>query len=94
MILHNDTNTKGYTQFFFFSVKNTKKGQLYTFYIDNMAKSSSMFKYGMQPVVFSYLAYTNTHKKWERSGLNISFSKNCLYKETQDNTSYYSTLKF
>ncbi|KRX00032.1 hypothetical protein PPERSA_07229 [Pseudocohnilembus persalinus] len=38
LVLQNDINTKGYTQWFFFSVGNAKKNTPYTFNIVNMKK--------------------------------------------------------
>lgn len=52
-----DTNTKGNTQWFYFAVTNTKQGHTVKFNIKNCTKPSSMYRYGMQPAVFSEVDY-------------------------------------
>lgn len=52
LVLQNDINSKGHTQWFFFSVKIKKKGVV-RFSIVNLTKSGSLFTLGMQPVCFS-----------------------------------------
>lgn len=53
LILQNDINTKGYTQWFFFSVKNAKKNTPYTFNIINLVRKNTLYKQGLKPLVFS-----------------------------------------
>jgi cytosolic carboxypeptidase protein 2/3 len=52
--LENDFNTKGHTQWFFFKVVYTnEKPSTIQFNILNLAKTYSLYKAGMKPVVFS-----------------------------------------
>lgn len=52
--LENDLNTKGHTQWFYFKVKyNSDKSSKIQFNILNLAKTYSLYKAGMKPVVFS-----------------------------------------
>ena len=53
LILQNDINSKGNTQWFFFSVANTRKGQTVKFNIVNLVKKDSLFNYGMKIVIYS-----------------------------------------
>jgi cytosolic carboxypeptidase protein 2/3 len=43
LILQNDINTRGYSQWFFFSVSNKVKGETYKFNIVNMVKNNQIF---------------------------------------------------
>lgn len=43
LVLEEDTNSAGNTQWFFFSVRNGKKGQTVNFSLINMGKSASLF---------------------------------------------------
>lgn len=51
--MQNDTNTNGYNQWFYFSIKNAQVGVKYYFRILNFRKRNSFFKEGNRPVVFS-----------------------------------------
>lgn len=53
LILKPDINTSGHTQWFYFCVQNTRRGQKYKFNIINLLKSDSLYNQGMQPVVYS-----------------------------------------
>lgn len=48
LLLQNDINTNGHTQWFFFRVGNTTKGQTVKFNILNLAKPDSLYNYGMK----------------------------------------------
>lgn len=47
LLLHNDVNTSGYTSWFYFSVKNTKKG-FYRFAIMNYGKAGWQHNQGVR----------------------------------------------
>lgn len=53
LVLQNDVNTNGHTQWYFFRVGNTRKGQTITFNIINLAKSDSLYNYGMKILCYS-----------------------------------------
>ena len=53
LILHNDTNTYGHNQWFFFRVQSLKPHQTVRFSILNLIKSDSLFNYGLKPMVYS-----------------------------------------
>lgn len=53
LMLQNDINTNGHTQWFFFRVSNTRKGASIKFNILNLAKPDSLYNYGMKVLCFS-----------------------------------------
>ncbi|EAR84877.2 zinc carboxypeptidase family protein (macronuclear) [Tetrahymena thermophila SB210] len=93
LVLQNDTNSKGNTQWFFFSVQGTQKNQIVRFNIVNLMKNDSLFNYGMRPVVFSKKKNEQEQQGWFRGGFNISYFKNQILRESQEKKTYY-TLQF
>ena len=55
LLLQNDINTNGHTQWFYFRVSNTRENMKIKFNILNFAKPDSLFNYGMQILWFSEL---------------------------------------
>merc|ERR1719262_1550345 len=53
LILNPDYNTKSHTQWYFFSVSNTRKGPTYRFNMINMVKPGSVYNEGMRPLIYS-----------------------------------------
>ena len=53
LILQNDINTNGHTQWYFFRIGNTRKGEKVKFNILNLAKPDSLYNYGMKILCFS-----------------------------------------
>ena len=53
LVLQNDINTNGHTQWYFFRVGNTKAGKKVKFNILNLAKTDSLYNYGMKINTFS-----------------------------------------
>ena len=53
LVLQNDINTHGHTQWFFFRVGNTKNGSKIRFNIINLAKPDSLYNFGMKVVSYS-----------------------------------------
>ena len=53
LVLQNDINSKGHTQWFFYRVKNVKKGLKVKFNMLNMIKSKSLFNEGMKVLNYS-----------------------------------------
>ena len=76
MVLQNDINSKGNTQWFYFSVSNLPVSTDIVFNIINLTKSDSLFNYGMQPAVFSKMGNKKTGQGWHRVGKDISYYKN------------------
>lgn len=53
LVLQNDINTNGHTQWFFFRVSNTRKNMAVKFNILNLAKPDSLYNDGMRVLSFS-----------------------------------------
>eukprot|EP00397_Hematodinium_sp_SG-2012_P007112 GEMP01007154.1.p1 GENE.GEMP01007154.1~~GEMP01007154.1.p1 ORF type:complete len:735 (+),score=139.92 GEMP01007154.1:230-2434(+) len=87
LILNPDYNTKSYTQWFYFSVSNTRVGVPYRFNIINMVKSTSLYSEGMRPLMLS----TKGGKKWVRTGSNIAYYQNGIRRKEKGN---YFTITF
>lgn len=91
LILQNDINTKGNTQWFFFYVKNTCKDLSVKFNIINLGKQDSLFNQGMKILVYSETRERNLNIHWTREGEEVFYCPNALYKQ---NKKPYYTLTF
>ena len=79
LYLNFDFNTLNYTQWFYFSVRNIKKGLTYRFNIMNLQKDESSYSQGMKPFVYSTQKNKESDSnQWSRGGFDISYSKNSL----------------
>ncbi|KAL4483318.1 hypothetical protein ABPG72_007960 [Tetrahymena utriculariae] len=94
LILQNDINTKGNTQWFFFKVQNTKKNQTVTFTILNLIKSGSLFNDGLCPAVFSQKRMEESGTEWIREGFDIRYYKSNIYRDGFRMSKFYSCLTF
>lgn len=92
LVLQNDVNTRGNTQWFYFTVSNMPQNVEITFNIINLMKSDSLFNYGMQPVVFSEVKYKKNKESWQRMGKVVGYTKNAVRRE--NSRRYYYTLSF
>ncbi|KAM3147684.1 hypothetical protein pb186bvf_000012 [Paramecium bursaria] len=71
LLLENDVNTKGYTQWFFFSVISKLRYQTLKFNIININKDMRLYRQGMKILV-------NQYNSWSKESLNSIFYKNKL----------------
>jgi hypothetical protein len=53
LVLQPDINTRGHTQWYYFSVRNIRAGQAYIFNIINLQKPDSLYNMGMLPLLHS-----------------------------------------
>ena len=53
LVLDHDTNTQGHTQWFYFGIRNVRRNQTVRLRIVNNCKGSSLFHYGMKPLIWS-----------------------------------------
>jgi hypothetical protein len=53
LVLQNDINTNGNTQWYFFRVTNTQQNSIVRFNILNLNKPDSLYNYGMRILCFS-----------------------------------------
>lgn len=95
LILQNDINTKGHTQWFYFKVHNSKSHNRVKFNIVNFNKAESMFSYGIKPLVFSEKDYNKHRVGWARDGEKINYFANRIRKENNGGEcKNYHTLSF
>ena len=76
LILATDYNTNGHTQWYYFSVSNTRKNAEYRFNIINLLKPDSLYNVGMKPLVYSEKKATTQNIGWTRSGGDICYYTN------------------
>ena len=95
LLMQNDINTNGHTQWFFFQVKNTRKDLTVKFNIMNFTKPDSLFNFGMKVSIYSQAKANlsdsaecghegrNPHQKqgWFRGGEKISYFCNGIRKD-------------
>ena len=72
LILKPDYNTRGYTQWYYFRVSNTRAGKAYRFNVINLMKPDSLYNHGMRPLVYSEAA-AKQGKGWTRGGVDICY---------------------
>ncbi|KAL0490549.1 cytosolic carboxypeptidase [Acrasis kona] len=82
LILKFDVNTKGHTQWFYFSVKNARKGIKYKFNIINLVKGDSLYNYGMKPLAYSEYDASRNLRGWYRSGVDICYYQNNIKRKS------------
>lgn len=76
LFLRNDYNSQGYTQWYYFSVGNTKAGMKYTFHIKNFFKPDSLYNQGMKPLIYSTKKAEKEGIGWYRGGEEICYYQN------------------
>ncbi|KAL4445456.1 hypothetical protein ABPG74_004530 [Tetrahymena malaccensis] len=95
LVLQNDINTKGNTQWFYFRVSNKKALGQVTLSILNYQKPYSLFNQGMKILVYSKKKREKQNLGWHRSCSNINYYKNEYKRQTQNiPISTYYTLEF
>ncbi|KAK2948338.1 putative Cytosolic carboxypeptidase Nna1 [Blattamonas nauphoetae] len=73
LTLRIDTNTKGHTQWYYFTVTNVRKDVRYKFNIVNFLKPASMYSNGMQPLMYSEFLARDKGIGWHRVGEDICY---------------------
>ena len=94
LILQNDTNSKGHTQWFYFRVSNTTSGLRVTFNILNFGKPDSLFNYGMKVLVLSTNDNQRAGLSWTRGCDNISYYPNNIRKNSGSKSYYTLTFNY
>ncbi|CAG9316427.1 unnamed protein product [Blepharisma stoltei] len=90
LLMSNDINSKGHTQWFFFRVENTKANMRVKFNIVNFAKADSLFNDGMRVLVYSCKYYERYEKGWTRGGEDIQYYPNGILKDPKKTKTYYN----
>ena len=94
LFLHNDTNTSGYTQWFFFRVNNTRSNTKATFHIMNLLRKKTKYSFGITVWVYSRKKNIFDKIKWHHTNENVSYYTNELYRLIKGRRQYYNTLSF
>ena len=94
LFLHNDTNTLGYTQWFFFRISNVKKGRTINFNIMNFLRKTTKYSNGMKIWVYSRKNSEINKIGWHHTKEEVKYYKNFLYKLNKGKKDYYYTLSF
>jgi murein tripeptide amidase MpaA len=94
LVVQNDTNTNGYSQWFFYRVSGGKKGSNVHFNIINLMKGYSLFNRGMKISVYSEKHAEKEKIGWLKGGNNIDYYKNGLFKYVKDQKRSLSSLSF
>lgn len=76
LLLQNDLNTKGNTQWFYFRINNPPRNRPIKLNIVNLRKNDSLFNYGMLPCVFSLQEHRRSKKGWTRHARHVKYFKN------------------
>lgn len=76
LILKFDVNTRGHTQWYYFSVSNMRRGVKYKFNIINLIKPDSLYNNGMKPLLYSESAARHSGRGWIRAGTDICYYQN------------------
>ena len=94
LVLQNDINTRGHTQWFYFRVSNTTQALPVTFEILNHSKTDSLFNYGMRVLVYSEKEHQRSNKGWHRAGRDIAYFQNSFKKDSVGRSRYHYSLRF
>eukprot|EP01041_Mallomonas_annulata_P008084 gene8084-16589_t len=70
LYINHDITKQGHTQWFYFSVSNTKANQEVVFCLKNFEKPTSLFQDGMRPLVYSIKSEVG----WVRGGNEVSYT--------------------
>lgn len=90
LVLQNDINSKGHTQWFYFRVSNVKKGLKVKFNMLNMIKPKSLYNDGMKVLIYSEKKQqiaadmdggVEAEGGWHRGGDDIGYFQNNYKKE-------------
>ena len=64
------------SQWFYFRVQNTRRGQVYKFNIITLIKPDSLYNQGMRPLIYSERAARERKVGWHRAGEEICYYQN------------------
>lgn len=94
LLLQSDINSKGHTQWFFFSVENTTENSQIKFNILNFAKGDSLYNDGMKVLIYSNKAQEQENCGWVRGGESLKYYSNGIIKDTSTSLKSYASLSF
>ena len=94
LFLHNDTNTTGYSQWFFFRVSNTKKDKKVNFSIMNLLRKRSKYQNGIKIWYYSKRENIENNIGWHHTNEDVKYYRNYLFRNFKGKRQYYYTLSF
>jgi len=94
LVLQNDVNSMGHTQWFYFKVGNTTKDLNVKFNMINLGKPDSLFNHGMKVLVYSETENKLNSAGWFRGGEDISYFANGIRKPNSNKTYYTLSFKY
>lgn len=94
LVLQNDINSKGNTQWFYFQVKNTTKDLNVKFNIVNFTKKDSLYNAGMKVLIFSEKENEKTQLGWFREGTEICYHENNIRRPGSSKCFYSLTFEY
>lgn len=84
LFMRSDSNTRGHTQWYNFSIKNCGKKKI-KLNIINFKKCKTMYSRGMKPYVYSHHLNQVNQSGWIQGGENVKFERKQLrYEFLQD----------
>ncbi|XP_071974769.1 cytosolic carboxypeptidase 2 isoform X4 [Engystomops pustulosus] len=81
LTLRTDLYTSKHTQWFYFRVKNTRRGIPYRFTVTNLMKRNSLYNEGMKPLMYSEHDATLRGEGWRREGGDIKYYRSSRSQE-------------
>ena len=94
LILQNDTNTRGHSQWFFFRISNGKKGQKIKLNIMNFQRKTSKYSLGIKIWYFSIKKKEEKNIGWHHTIDKVEYFPNFLYNFNKGTRNNYYTLSF
>ncbi|XP_030301866.1 cytosolic carboxypeptidase 3 [Calypte anna] len=76
LTLRTDLYTSRHTQWYYFQVSNTQAGVPYRFTIVNFSKRNSLYKRGLQPLLYSEADAKKHRVGWRRTGNEVKYYAN------------------
>lgn len=93
LLMQNDINTKGHTQWFYFRVQILEK-KCIKFNILNFTKKDSLFNYGMKVLMYSNKKYKDMNVGWFRDGVDINYYPNNIVRTAKGDSFYTLTFTY
>eukprot|EP00344_Euplotes_crassus_P007939 CAMPEP_0196994994 /NCGR_PEP_ID=MMETSP1380-20130617/1196_1 /TAXON_ID=5936 /ORGANISM="Euplotes crassus, Strain CT5" /LENGTH=484 /DNA_ID=CAMNT_0042410527 /DNA_START=360 /DNA_END=1815 /DNA_ORIENTATION=- len=94
LILRNDYNSQGYTQWFYFRVTNTRSDKKYLFNIYHFYKPESIYNEGMRPLIYSKKKEAKEGVGWMRIGEDICYYQNTTKRKSGSGFLYSLSFSF
>ncbi|EGR32133.1 zinc carboxypeptidase family protein, putative [Ichthyophthirius multifiliis] len=97
IILKSDTNSLGFTQWFYFGVKFWgEQNSIVNFEILNSRKNKNLFQIGMPIYIGSIVQNDQDNQQliWEKSNVKLQYKKSQFHRKNEQQTDYFYSLNF